>query len=160
MGLEIKPITLKAANAYVAQHHRHNNPTNGHKWSLAVYDEDRLYGVAIAGQPVARRLDDGMTIEVRRVCTDGTRNACSALYGACARVAREMGYARILTYTLVTESGTSLKASGWKDCGECGGGTWDVPSRPRELAQTTLFGTEQKYPTCKKRRWEKRFKEG
>lgn len=157
--LEIRPITLRAANAYVAQHHRHNIPTNGHKWSLACYDGDRLCGVAIAGQPVARRLDDGMTIEVRRVCTDGTHNACSALYGACARVAKEMGYARILTYTLVTEPGTSLKASGWKDCGECGGGSWDVPSRPREIAQTTLFGEEQKYPTCKKRRWEKRFKE-
>lgn len=159
MSLEIRPITLRAANAYVAQYHRHNIPTNGHKWSLAVYDGDRLCGVAIAGQPVARRLDDGMTIEVRRVCTDGTHNACSALYGACARVAKEMGYARILTYTLATEPGTSLKASGWKDCGECGGGTWDVPSRPREIAQTTLFGTEQKYPVCKKRRWEKRFKE-
>lgn len=157
--LEIKPITLRAANAYVAQHHRHNIPTNGHKWSLAVYDGDRLCGVAIAGQPVARRLDDGMTIEVRRVCTDGTHNACSALYGACARVAKEMGYARILTYTLETEPGTSLKASGWKDCGECGGGSWNVPSRPREIAQTTLFGVEQKYSTCKKRRWEKRFKE-
>lgn len=159
MSLEIRPIILRAANAYVAQYHRHNIPTNGHKWSLAVYDGDRLCGVAIAGQPVARRLDDGMTIEVRRVCTDGTHNACSALYGACARVAKEMGYARILTYTLATEPGTSLKASGWKDCGECGGGTWDVPSRPREIAQTTLFGTEQKYPVCKKRRWEKRFKE-
>lgn len=121
MSLEIRPITLRAANAYVAQYHRHNIPTNGHKWSLAVYDGDRLCGVAIAGQPVARRLDDGMTIEVRRVCTDGTHNACSALYGACARVAKEMGYARILTYTLATEPGTSLKASGWKDCGECGG---------------------------------------
>lgn len=159
MSLEIRPITLRAANAYVAQHHRHNIPTNGHKWSLACYDGERLCGVAIAGQPVARRLDDGMTIEVRRVCTDGTHNACSALYGACARVAREMGYARILTYTLETEPGTSLRASGWKDCGECGGGTWNVPSRPREIAQTTLFGTEQKYPVCKKRRWEKRFKE-
>ena len=120
--LEIRPITLREANAYVAQHHRHNQPTNGHKWSLAVYDGDRLCGVAIAGQPIARRLDDGMTIEVRRVCTDGTHNACSALYGACARVAKEMGYARILTYTLVTEPGTSLKASGWKDMGEAGGG--------------------------------------
>ena len=159
MSLEIRPITLRAANAYVAQHHRHNIPTNGHKWSLACYDGDRLCGVAIAGQPVARRLDDGMTIEVRRVCTDGTHNACSALYGACARVAKEMGYARILTYTLVTEPGTSLKASGWKDMGEAGGGSWSVPSRPRDLTQTSLFGEEQKYPTCKKRRWEKRFKE-
>ena len=131
MSLEIRPVTLRAANAYVAQHHRHNIPTNGHKWSLACYDGDRLCGVAIAGQPVARRLDDGMTIEVRRVCTDGTHNACSALYGACARVAKEMGYARILTYTLVTEPGTSLKASGWKDMGEAGGGFLERPLSPK-----------------------------
>ena len=121
-GLTIRPITLKAANAYVALNHRHNQATNGHKWSIAVYDGDRLCGVAIAGQPIARLLDDGETIEVRRVCTDGTRNACSALYGACARIARDFGYRRIITYTLETEPGTSLKASGWKRCGEAGGG--------------------------------------
>lgn len=155
MSLVIRPITLREANAYVAQYHRHNIPTNGHKWSLACYEGDRLCGVAIAGQPIARRLDDGETIEVRRVCTDGTFNACSILYGACARVAKEMGYKRIITYTLVTEPGTSLKASGWKDMGEAGGVSWDVPSRPRKETQVTLFGEERKYPDCKKRRWER-----
>ena len=153
----IRPIKLRDANAYVAQHHRHNQPTNGHKWSLACYDGDRLCGVAIAGQPIARKLDDGLTIEVRRVCTDGTKNACSALYGACARVAREMGYRKIITYTLMSEPGTSLKASGWTNCGEAGGVSWDVPSRPREVEQITLFGTIQKYPNEKKYRWEKVF---
>ena len=121
MSLEIRPITLRDANAYVAQHHRHNLPTNGHKWSLAVYDGDRLCGVAIAGQPIARKLDDGLTIEIRRVCTDGTYNACSKLYGACARVAREMGYKRIVTYTLQSEPGTSLMASGYNRDGDAGG---------------------------------------
>ena len=111
--LTIRPITLRKANAFVAQHHRHNMPTNGHKWSVACYDGDRLCGVAIAGQPVARKLDDGLTVEIRRVCTDGTRNACSILYGACARVARDMGYKRVITYTLLSESGASLKASGF-----------------------------------------------
>jgi hypothetical protein len=119
--LEIRPCKLKEANEYVARLHRHNQPTTGHKWSIACYDGERLCGVAIAGQPIARKLDDGLTIEVRRVCTDGTRNACSALYGACARVAKEMGYRRIITYTLVSEPGTSLKASGWSCCGEAGG---------------------------------------
>lgn len=157
MGLEIRPITLRAANAYVAQHHRHNLPTNGHKWSLAVYDGDRLCGVAIAGQPIARKLDDGLTIEIRRVCTDGTRNACSILYGACAKTAKAMGYKRVITYTLISEPGTSLRASGFTDCGEAGGGTWNMPSRPREVEQITLFGTVRKYPEEKKRRWEKRF---
>ena len=155
--LVIRPIKLRDANAYVAQHHRHNQPTNGHKWSLACYDGDRLCGVAIAGQPIARKLNDGLTIEVRRVCTDGTKNACSALYGACARVARDMGYRKIITYTLMSEPGTSLKASGWTNCGEAGGVSWDVPSRPREVEQITLFGTIQKYPNEKKYRWEKMF---
>ena len=155
--LSIRPITLRAANAFVGQHHRHNKPTNGHKWSIACYDGDRLCGVAISGQPVARKLDDGLTLEIRRVCTDGTRNACSILYAASARVAREMGYKRVITYTLISESGASLKASGFKNCGEAGGVSWDMPSRHRELTQVTLFGIERKYPDEKKIRWEKRF---
>lgn len=155
--MEIRPITLRAANAYVAQHHRHNLPTNGHKWSLACYDGDRLCGVAICGQPVARKLDDGLTIEIRRVCTDGTRNACSMLYGASCRVAKAMGYKRVVTYTLQSEPGASLRASNFTDCGEAGGTSWDMPSRPREVVQETLFGVERKYPLEKKRRWEMRF---
>lgn len=115
--LSVRPITLRDANAYVAKFHRHNKPTNGHKWSVACYDRDRLCGVAICGQPVARKLDDGLTIEIRRVCTDGTRNACSILYGACARIARDMGYKKVITYTLVSEPGTSLLASGLKTAG-------------------------------------------
>lgn len=155
--LSIRPITLRKANSYVAQNHRHNLPTNGHKWSIACYDKDKLVGVAIAGQPIARKLDDGLTIEIRRVCTDGTHNACSKLYGAVARIAKEMGYRRVITYTLISEPGTSLKASGWINCGEAGGVSWNMPSRPREEYQETLFGVERKYPNEKKIRWEKRF---
>ena len=117
-----------------------------------------LHGVAITGRPLARLLDDGLTAEVRRVCTDGTYNACSILYGACARIAKEMGYKRIVTYVLESEPGTSLKASGWTRIGEAGGTDWNVPSRPRETVQVTLFGEERKYPNEKKVRWEKRFK--
>ena len=153
MSLEIKPITLRQANSFVAQYHRHNIPTNGHKWSLAAYKGDTLCGVAIAGQPVARYLDDGETIEVRRVCTDGTHNACSKLYGACARVAKEMGYRRIVTYTLQSEPGTSRKASGWVNDGAAGGTSWDCPGRPRDEEQVTLFGTVRKYPDERKVRW-------
>lgn len=155
--LEIRPITLKQANAYVKEFHRHNQPTNGHKYSIACYEGERLVGVAIAGQPVARRLDDGMTIEIRRVCTDGTYNACSMLYGACARAAKALGYKRVVTYTLQSESGTSLKASGFINDGEAGGTNWDTPSRPRETTQITLFGEERKYPNEKKIRWVKYF---
>lgn len=157
--LEVRPITLREANKYVAENHRHNLPVAGHKFSIALYEvcggTDRLCGVAIAGRPVARRLDDGLTIEILRVCTDGTYNACSVLYGACARAARAMGYRRVVTYTLASEPGTSLKAAGFKFDGEAGGLSWDVPSRPREVSQMTLFGEERKYPNEKKVRWVK-----
>ena len=156
--LKIRPIKLRDANRYVAEHHRHNMPTNGHKFSIACYDGDRLCGVAIAGQPVARKLDDGLTIEIRRVCTDGTRNACSILYGACSRCAKEMGYKRVVTYTLLSEPGTSLKAAGFvQKCVGGGGTSWNVPGRPREVSQITLFGEERKYPDEKKIRWEKNY---
>lgn len=155
--MTIRPITLREANAYVAQHHRHNQPTNGHKWSIACYDGERLCGVAICGQPIARKLDDGLTVEIRRVCTDGTYKACSILYGACSRVARDMGYRRVITYTLISEPGASLKASGFINCGEAGGTSWNMPSRPREVTQLTLFGEVRKYPEEKKIRWEKHF---
>ena len=139
-------LPREEANAYIARNHRHNKPTNGHKWSVACYEGERLCGVAAAGQLVARKLDDGLTGEIRRVCTDGTPNACSILYGACARIARNMGYKRVITYTLLSEPGTSLKASGFRNCGEAGGVSWNMPGRPREVTQVTLFGEEQKYP--------------
>ena len=148
MALEIRPITLRDANEFVQERHRHNGPTRGHKFSVAVYDGDKLVGVGIVGRPVARRLDDGLTAEILRVCTDGTRNACSILYGACSRCAKEMGYKRVITYTLVSESGSSLKAAGFKNVGLAGGLDWSVPSRPRN----------GKYPQEKKYRWEKHFR--
>lgn len=155
--LVIRPITLKEANAYITEHHRHNIKVAGCKYSVACYNDGRLVGVAVAGRPVARKQDDGMTIEINRVCTDGTPNACSILYGACSRIAREMGYTRCITYTLASESGSSLKASGFINCGECGGGSWNVPSRPREETQIDLFGETKKYSTERKVRWEKHF---
>ena len=159
--LEIRPITLRKANAFVREFHRHNLPTNGHKFSIACFDVGggtaRLCGVAIAGRPISRKLDDGLTIEIRRVCTDGTYNACSILYGACSRCARDMGYKRVVTYTLQSEPGTSLKASGFICDGEAGGQSWNKPSRPREISQITLFGEERKYPDEKKYRWIKKF---
>lgn len=136
MALEIRPCSLKEANAYVAEHHRHNRPTDGHKWSVACYEGERLCGVAIAGRPIARKLDDGFTIEIRRVCTDGTRNACSMLYGACVRAAKAMGYKKAITYTLVTEPGASLKASGFHDVTEAGGGILEYALPPTKSKRT------------------------
>jgi len=131
MGLKLSPLPLDEANAYVEQHHRHSNHVVGHKFSLAASLDGEVVGVAIVGRPVARRKDDGLTLEALRVCTDGTPNACSFLYGACWRAARALGYQRLITYTLKTESGSSLRAAGWKVIGETPAQSWSVPSRPR-----------------------------
>lgn len=129
--LSLCPLDLAEANAFVAAHHRHHKPVVGHKFSLGAIAADKIVGVAIVGRPVSRRRDDGMTLEVTRLCTDGTKNACSFLYGACARAAFALGFQRIGTYILKSESGTSLSAAGWRMIGETPGRSWSVPSRPR-----------------------------
>lgn len=126
------PIAFKNAAAFVRDHHRHHTPPQGHKFSIAAMLADKLVGVVIVGRPVARRRDDGMTLEVTRLCTDGTPNACSFLYGAAARAAFALGYRRIGTYILKCEPGTSLVAAGWKLIAETPGKSWSVPSRPRD----------------------------
>lgn len=112
--LTIRPITLRAACKFINQHHRHNKSPIGHKFSIAVYDNnDNLAGVATAGRPVARHFDNGLTLEVNRTCTNGIRNANSMLYGAIWRAAKAMGYVRCITYTQHDETGASLRAVGW-----------------------------------------------
>lgn len=130
MRLEIVPMTLKEANAFVEQHHRHHKPVTGHKFSIGCSDGEKIVGVAIVGRPVARYLDDGWTLEVNRLCTDGTRNACSMLYSASWRAAKAMGYKKVITYILESENGSSLKASGWKCVGKAGGLQWTGKRRP------------------------------
>lgn len=129
--MSLHKIELKEANEFVAALHRHHKPIIGHKFSLGAVLGEQLVGVAIVGRPVARMRDDGDTLEVTRLCTDGTKNACSFLYGAAARAAFALGYHRIGTYILASEPGTSLTASGWKLLGERGGGSWSRGSRPR-----------------------------
>src|SRR5690242_8265760 len=111
--LALRPVTLREAAAYVTEHHRHSVAPRGHKFSIGLERDGELIGVAMVGRPIARHSDDGYTAEVLRVCTDGTRNACSLLYGACRRAAVAMGYRRVITYTREDESGASLKASGF-----------------------------------------------
>jgi hypothetical protein len=134
MGLRLVPVSRDQANQFVAAWHRHNDPMPGSKFQMGVADEEGvLHGVAIVGRPVARHFDDGDTLEVCRLATDGARNASSMLYGACQRVAFALGYRRLITYTLVTESGSSLRASGWKSIGERPARSgWSTPSRPRD----------------------------
>ena len=133
----VRPLSLRAANASVQEHHRHHRPVQGGKFSLAVTLGDgdampsRIVGVVIAGRPVARHLDDGWTLEVTRLCTDGTANACSKLYAAAGRAARTLGYTRLITYTLPAEGGASLRAAGWRLVGQRGGGNCNRARRPR-----------------------------
>jgi hypothetical protein len=124
MSLTIRPIHLAPANEYVKQYHRHNIPTQGGKFAVSCWDGDRMCGVAICGRPTARCSDDGTTLEIYRNCTDGTKNACSKLYGACVRIARDMGYRRVLTYSLASENGASLRASNFVFEGTAGGLAW------------------------------------
>lgn len=118
--LKIRPLHLKEANEYVKQYHRHNIPTVGGKFAIGCYSFDKLVGVAICGRPTARKLDNGRTLEIYRNCTDGTPNACSKLYGACVRIAKEMGYQKLITYILESENGASVKASNFKSEGKAG----------------------------------------
>jgi hypothetical protein len=129
--MSLHKIELKEANDFVAALHRHHKPVIGHKFSLGAVLGEKLVGVAIVGRPVARMRDDGSTLEVTRLCTDGTKNACSFLYAASARAAFALGYHRIGTYILASETGRSLAGAGWRMIGERGGGSWSRGSRPR-----------------------------
>lgn len=122
--LSIRPMHLKDAKEFIRQYHRHNIPPVGGKFAIACYDDERLCGAAICGRPTSRHLDNGFTLEIYRNCTDGTHNACSKLYGACCRVGKDMGYQKIITYTLASENGASLRASNFVNEGEAGGTVW------------------------------------
>ncbi len=130
--LRIIPVTLAVANAFVGEHHRHHKPVVGHKFSIGAVMGEQIVGVVIVGRPVSRMRDNSETLEVTRLCTDGTRNACSFLYGAARRATFALGYSRLGTYTLPSEGGASLRACGWKLIGERGGGNWSRQSRPRK----------------------------
>lgn len=122
--MEIRPITFRQACEFIKANHRHHRPTVGCKFCVGLFEDDKLIGCAVCGRPVSRHLDDGKTCEINRLCTDGTKNACSMLYGAACRIARAMGYKQIITYILESEPGTSLKASNFFCEGKAGGTHW------------------------------------
>lgn len=142
--MTVIPMTLREARAYVDRVHRHHRAPQGGLFAIGAADGDAIVGVVIVGKPVARMNDADFTAEVTRLATDGSRNACSLLYAAAWRACRAMGYRRLITYTLATEPGTSLRAAGWRVVGEVKGRSWDTPSRPRV----------DKHPTQDKLRWE------
>jgi len=126
------PITLRQANAFIRAHHRHLRPARGCLFIVGAEAAGQLVGVAVVGRPNARVLQDGYTAQVTRLCTDGAANVCSWLYARCRRVCQQLGYRKLLTYTLPGEGGASLFAAGLEPEGMTDGGCWDCPSRPRE----------------------------
>ena len=110
---QLVPLTLQDARIFVGAHHRHSLPPRGHLFSIGLAHDGELIGCVIASRPVARALDDGRTVELTRLTTLGSPNACSQLYGAACRAASALGYQRCITYTLDGETGTSLRASGF-----------------------------------------------
>lgn len=137
-------MTLREANAFVGQYHRHHGPARGCLFCVGASDGAEIVAVAVVGRPVARMLQDGFTAEVIRLASTGVRNACSLLYAAAWRAARAMGYRRLVTYTLPEEGGASLRAAGWRCLGQAGGGSWSRKDRPRV----------DTHPTQAKLRWE------
>jgi hypothetical protein len=148
-------VTLTAARRYVTEHHSHNAAPIGWLFGVGVENGHGLAGVAMAGRPVARMLQDGETVEITRVCTDGTKHACSMLYGAIWRAALALGYRKAITYTLEREAGVALKATGWTCDGptQPGGQSWWRAKRPGDEA-VDLFGQTQR-PQDPKVRWSK-----
>lgn len=143
--LKAIPLELKEANAFVDEFHRHHDPVVRDKYRIGCEKDGVLVGCVQVGRPVARALCDGWTLEVVRLCTTGEKNVCSFLYSAAARVAKELGYKKIITYILDSEEGSSLKASGWEHEADIRGHSWNTKRRPRS---TTA-------PTCDKQRWVK-----
>lgn len=152
--MRIVPMTITGAKEFVAKHHRHNKPDLSALFAAGLVNgDDEIIGVAVAGRPKARALQDGFTIEVTRVCTLGHRNANSMLYAAILRAAKALGYHRAYTYTLAEESGASLRAAGFtEDARLAARETWSCPSRLR--TQRDMFGVEQR-PPGPKIRWKK-----
>lgn len=147
MSLTLAPCTLAEANRFVALHHRHHKPTPVAQFCIAAASTGGVVGVAICGLPKARLAMDGWTVEVTRLATDGTRNACSLLYGACRRVAFSLGYTRVLTYILADENGASLRAAGYRLDGEVKGESWK-----RSYASGRRF-VDDRNPIGDKQRW-------
>lgn len=146
--MTIKPVTFRAACDFISLHHRHHTPTVGCKFCIGLYDKEVLIGVAVCGRPVSRHLDDGLTCEINRLCViDGYYNACSMLYGASCRIAKEMGYKKIITYILESENGASLKASNFVCDGKAGGTHW-----------TGIRNRGQSIPSEMKTRWSRELR--
>jgi hypothetical protein len=138
------PISFRQACDFINEHHRHHMAPQGMKFALGISNGQKLVGVLTAGRPISRHRDDGLTLEITRLCVNGAYiHLCSKLYAAARRIAREMGYQTLITYTLDEESGASVRASGFQFDSKSPGGTWSSNSRSRV----------DKHPTGLKNLW-------
>lgn len=144
--LKSRELDFRDACCHVNLHHRHHASPLGHLFSGGVFQDNTLRAAVIVGRPVARALDDGKTVEITRVASDGTRNACSKAMAWAIAEARNRGFKKVISYTLATESGGSLKAVGFELDATTRGGSWNCPSRPRAA---------DRHPTTPKTRWVK-----
>lgn len=138
------PLTLAEANRLVARWHRHHRPILGHRFSIGAQVDGQVIGAVIVGHPAARHYDQHLIAEVRRLVTNGHRNACSFLYQRAARAAKEMGFVAIQTYILESETGVSLRACGWTRIAVSPGGRW---RDDRRHGQMVLVDTGDAGPT-------------
>lgn len=150
--LELVPMTLREARAWVDQHHSHHRAPQGGLFAVACAHGGEVVGVAIVGKPVARNLADDWTAEVTRVAVraGAPKGASSKLYAATWRACRALGYRRLVTYTLIEERGTSVRAAGWRVVAEISGGSWSRRERPRV----------DRHPLQGKLRWEVEASDG
>ena len=144
--MKIVPLELKELNLLVDSLHRHHKPVQGHRFSIGVEHNGKIVGGASIGRPVARLTNAKEVLEVTRLVTDGTKNACSILYAAAARIGKELGYKKIQTFILENENGTSLLSAGWEFENMSSGGDWTRLSKPNR---------RQDQPQCKKKKWVK-----
>ena len=136
-ALNICPLKREEASEYIREHHRHHDPSISDIFRMGIHDGARVCGVATVGRPVARAFDDGRTVEINRVCVEeGIENGASMLLGACRRAAWALGFTRVVTYTLVAEGGSSLRAAGYRIVGERKDRHWNAPGRPRVERRT------------------------
>lgn len=133
MSMNLRPVNIPEANEFIASYHRHNKPVVGARFCIGLEHEGMLVGVAVVGRPIARMADNGFTAEVTRLCVfNAPKNACSMLYRACWRAWSAMGGKSLITYTLESETGSSLRGAGFRFVGKVNAEHWSRESRKRE----------------------------
>jgi hypothetical protein len=144
---ELVPVSLTEAKRFVYGNHRHNKETVGWKFGVGLAIDGLLVGVAIVGRPGSRILAaaEPRTVEITRCTTTGEKNACSQLYGAACRMAKNGGYLNAITYTLASEPGTSLLAAGFEQ------EAYVPPEETHRVGRyvTNLFGEASRPPEGK-----------